>query len=314
MRVVITGASGFLGPHLRGAFAGSGVEGLCRNPTEGWMRAGDVLDRAGLELAFQGADLVVHAAGGVAHTADDAGRMHEVHVVGTTNVLQACKTAGVPKVVLISTSGTVAVSTDPTAVLDEDGPDVLPLVRAWPYYRAKLFAEQEAMAFEGVDVYVLNPTLLLGPGDRRGSSTESVRLLLDGELPAAPSGGLSFVDVRDVAAAAVSVVKRGQPRRRYLLGAVNLTFAAYYERIARVADLPPPKVTLPKATGKLLGWMPDGVRGKVASTFGVDRVELEMAAHYWYLDARRAQTELGWRPRDPNETLLDTVEDLRAHA
>jgi dihydroflavonol-4-reductase len=314
MRVVITGASGFLGPHLRDAFTDSDVVGLCRNPTGDWHVAGDVLEPSTLLAAFEGADVVVHAAGGVAHTADDAGAMQAVHVQGTQNVLEAALQAGVSRVVHVSTSGTAAVSTDPNAVGNEDSDDVLPIVKGWPYYRAKLFAEQAAMAFEGLDVFVINPTLLLGPGDARGSSTSSVQLFLDGQIPAAPSGGLSFVDVRDVAAAVPLVLERGQPRRRHLLGAANMTFAAYYERLARVADLPPPKVRLPQGTGAFLSWIPDALRTKVADTFGVDRVELEMASHYWYLDSRRAQTELGWAPRDPSETLLDTVEDLRSRA
>ena len=311
MKVVITGASGFLGPHLRAVFGGHDVVGLCRTPAAEWMSAADVMDRGSLEAGFEGADLVVHAAGGVAHTAGDAGAMQAVHVEGTANALEAAKAAGVGRFVHVSTSGTVAVSAEPSFVADEDGPDVLPIIKGWPYYRAKLFAEQAAMAFEGLDVYVINPTLLLGPGDRRGSSTASVQLFLDGGLPAAPSGGLSFVDVRDVAAAVPLLLERGRPRRRYLLGAVNLTFAAFYERLARVADLPPPRIRLPRATGRVLGWMPGGLRSRVADTFGVDRVELEMASHHWYLDNRRAVTELGWAPREPNDTLLDTVEDLR---
>ena len=314
MKVVITGASGFLGPHLRDAFAGHDVVGLCRRPAASWMNAADVMDREALEAAFEGADVVVHAAGGVAHTAQDAGAMQAVHVQGTSNALEAARAAGVGRFVHVSTSGTVAVSPDPSFVADEDGPEVLGIIKGWPYYRAKLFAEQAAMAFEGLDVYVINPTLLLGPGDERGSSTASVQLFLDGELPAAPSGGLSFVDVRDVAAAVPLVLERGQPRRRYLLGALNLTFAAFYERLARVAHLPPPRIRLPKATGKALGWLPEGLRGRVAGAFGVDRVELEMASHHWYLDNRRAVAELGWSPRDPNDTLLDTVEDLRGTA
>ena len=44
----------------------------------------------------------------------------------------------------------------------------------------------------------------------------------------------------------------------------------------------------------------------------LDPVSAEMGQHYWYLDSTKARRELGWTPRDPLETLADTVSDLRA--
>ena len=63
------------------------------------------------------------------------------------------------------------------------------------------------------EIVCVNPSLLLGPGDRRGSSTEDVRKFLVGEIAAIPSGGLSFVDVRDAASACLSAMERGRPGR-----------------------------------------------------------------------------------------------------
>jgi dihydroflavonol-4-reductase len=196
-------------------------------------------------------------------------------------------------------------------VHDESSPEPLGVIAGWPYYRAKLFAEQAAQAAGAI---ILNPSLLLGPGDTEMSSTGSVKLLLDGALPAVPGGGLSFVDVRDVAEAVALALEHGRPGERYLLGAANLTLAEYYARLARIADLPAPRITLPAVGGRLLGWLPLGVKQAIADRFGADTFELEMASHFWYLDSRKAEQELGWTPRDPGETLADTVQDLRARA
>ena len=310
MQVLITGASGFLGRHLLERLGQDHeVVGLCRRPgSDDRLVAGDVLDPGSLTGPMAGCDAVVHAAGGVSHRQSDADWLFEVHVTGTENVMDAAAEAGVDTVLYVSTSGTVAVS-EQDRVLDEESPDPLPVISRWPYYRVKRTAEKAALKAGAI---VVNPTLLLGPGDRDESSTKSVRILLEGSVPAVPKGGLSFVDVRDVADGVALALERGEGGERYLLGAVNLTFTEYYERLARTAGVKPPAITLPAATRTVLGWLPDRARQAVADRFGVDQIELQMASHYWYLDAGKARRELGWTPRDPGETLADTVEDVRA--
>ena len=124
--------------------------------------------------------------------------MYSVRVEGTRVVLDACLAAGLRRVVVASTSGTVAVSEDPDHLATESDAAPLGIIGRWPYYRAKLFAEQAALSRNraGFEVVSVNPSLLLGPGDMRGSSPEDVRRFLEGELPAVPSEGLSFVDAR----------------------------------------------------------------------------------------------------------------------
>jgi dihydroflavonol-4-reductase len=237
-------------------------------------------------------------------------------VVGTRTAIEAAHRAGVKRIVHVSTSGTVAVSEDPDHVAVEDDPTPLGLIQRWPYYRTKLFAEQTALELgerlAGLTVVVVNPTLLLGPGDVRGSSTDDVRRFLERKIPAVPPGGLSFVDVRDAAATTVTALERGAAGRRYLLGACNLSLRAFFDKLERASGVPAPRLDLPRVRGL------DGLLSRVASrlervlgTAALDPVSLEMAFCFWYLDASRAEHELDFSPRDPMDTLLDTVEDLR---
>lgn len=303
VKVVVTGGSGFLGRHI---VARLGARSLSR-------RVGvDVLDRASLRAAFVGAEVVVHAAGNVSHDPADAAATWDVHVRGTENVIEAARAAGVRRVIHLSSSGTVAVSRG-DSVATEGSATPMELIATLPYYRAKLFAEQLALAASsagrgGIEVVSLNPSLLLGPGDTERRSVRVVQSHLQGWLRAIPSGGLSFVDARDVADAVALAVTKGVPGRRYLLGAVNWTFADFYARLARITELPLPRVTLPKLTGRVLGWL--GPVDLSDHSGGVDRWEIDLACLTWYLDARRARTELGWTPRDPSRTLADTVADL----
>ena len=86
-----------------------------------------------------------------------------------------------------------------------------------------------------LEVVSVNPSLLLGPGDVNGSSTEDVRLFLEGSIPAVPAGGLSFVDARDAADAMLRAMDRGRAGERYLVGACNLTFREFFARLGRVS-------------------------------------------------------------------------------
>ena len=324
MKYLVTGATGFLGLHLVRALLARGhqIVALCRQQEPDLedlgvtVMRGDVLDGESVRAAAAGTDGLFHCAGIVSRRPRDAEELYRVHVEGTKTTLDAAKAAGVPRCVIASSSGTVAVSEDPDFIANEDDETPLGLLQRWPYYRAKLFAETAALSRNALDFAVIsvNPTLLLGPGDLRGSSTEDVRLFLERRLPAIPPGGLSYVDVRDAAEALCLAMERGQPGKRYLVGACNLTLAEFFARLGRVSGVRGPMAKMPRMPA-FTRW---GAKYMTlaADSLGVpmpvDATSLDMAQYYWYLDATRAETELGWTPRDPVLTLADTVKDLRA--
>jgi dihydroflavonol-4-reductase len=324
-KLLVTGATGFLGSHLVANLREHGHEvvALCRGDEpeleDQGIRVllGDVLDAKSVQRAAEGCEGAYHAAGKVSRKPEDAEELYRLHVEGTRNVLSACRAAGVKRVVFASTSGTVAVSDDPKRVATEDDEAPAVLLSRWPYYRAKLYAERAALAENGAELEVVsvNPTLLLGPGDLRGSSTEDIRLFLERRIPAVPSGGLSYVDARDAAEAMRLAMSRGEPGQRYLVGACNLTIRDFFARLSRVSGVRAPWVPMPRAPelaragAKLFERTAARWLGLGPS---VDPVSLEMAQYYWYLDSTRTQTVLGWSARDPVETLADTVRDLRA--
>jgi dihydroflavonol-4-reductase len=330
-RYLLTGATGFLGSHLARLLLDGGDEvvALCRDPHPDLeamgakFRIGDVLDCASIERAAEGCDGAFHCAGKVSRNPDDAEELYRIHVEGTRTAIRACKARGVRRFVLASSSGTVAVGSDPEHLATEDDEPDLGLIARWPYYRAKLYGERAAIeANESgvIEVVSVNPTLLLGPGDRRGSSTEDVKRFLQRRIPAVPAGGLSFVDVRDAAKAMALAMEKGTPARRYLVGACNLSIREFFKRLELVSGVPAPVLPLPRLpnlTRWITPWLnrawtlAEGMGGRFPE---LDPVSLEMAQYFWYLDSTRAETELGWSPRDPTTTLADTVADLREHA
>jgi dihydroflavonol-4-reductase len=306
MKYLVTGATGFLGGHVASALRAAGHDVVPFTRKNG----GDVLDAGSVLRAARGCDAAFHCAGLVSRKPEDAEALYRVHVDGTKTVIAACREAGLKRVVVASTSGTVAIGEDPDHVATETDETPIGIIAKFPYYRAKLFAERaalEAQQDKAVEVVCVNPSLLLGPGDERGSSTEDIRMVIERRVPAVPPGGASFVDARDAAAGMVLAMERGKAGERYLLAACNITLSELFARVARFARVPAPAIALPK-TPKMLA----GVLGRAASRFGVDPVSFEMARYYWYASSAKAERELGWTARDPNETLADTVRDLRA--
>jgi dihydroflavonol-4-reductase len=312
VKYLVTGATGFLGSHLARILESEGHEVIAFSRSAG----GDVLDIGALRSAARGCDGAFHCAGKVSRKPGDAEMLYRVHVEGTRNVLEACARAGVKRLVIASSSGTIAVREQPGPEATEADAPPVGLIARWPYYRAKLFAERAALERNGngIEVVSVNPSLLLGPGDVNGSSTEDVRLVLEGAVPATPAGGISFVDARDAAVAMSLAMERGRAGEKYLVGACNVSVKDFVARIARIAGVQPPWLTLPRsrAVGLVLAAAVEKAGARLGGAVQVDSASIEMGQCFWYLDARKAVEELGWSPRDPNVTLYDTVEDLRA--
>lgn len=327
-KILVTGATGFLGQHVVAQLREQGREvvALVRNPNSADARRiattgativrGDVLDGDSVEAAAQGCTAVLHCAGKVSRDGADAIAMTQVNVTGVETTLSACRRAGVRRAVLASTSGTIGVGTDPDYIADERSPAPLEIINKWPYYRSKYYGEQLALELDSpeFEVVIVNPALLLGPGDYQGSSTEDVRRALEQRMPLVPAGGYAFVDARDAAAGMILALAQGRPGQRYLLVSCNCPIRTFFSRVARVAGIEGPVFALPDhaIVERATRWLVRRAQSVLGEDDALpDPVSIEMAQHYWYVDSTLAENELGWRARDPMVTLADTVADLR---
>jgi dihydroflavonol-4-reductase len=329
-RVLVTGGTGFLGRWVVEELvrAGHKVRVLARgsSPSLSELGAevvvGDVVrdldegehpDAVTLAEALDGCQALFHLAGFVSRDADDGQRMMRVHIEGTRRVLHAAKAAGVRRVVLSSTSGTIAVSREPE-VLDEHAPTPTEIVSGWPYYLSKIYQERLALdlgATLGLEIVVVNPTLLLGPGDERQSSTGDVKRFLRREIPVVPEGGISFVDARDAAAATVAALEHGRAGERYLLAGPNWTCAEYFGRLERASKVRGPMFKLPRKLALRAASLLEHAYKAIDRQPPIERISVEMADVFWWCDSSKAERELGFVAREPGETLDDTIRDLR---
>jgi len=323
-KILITGGTGFLGTHIVQQFLDAGEKNLrvMASSVPEWMKdagieplQGSVTNRDTLARACTNVSAIFHLAGKVSRDNEDAAAMNKVHLEGTRLLCEAAKEAGVTTMLLASSSGTIAVS-ETEEMFDETFPQPVDLLTRWAYYASKYYQERTALENfdgDGRRLVILNPSLLLGPGDERLSSTKPVLDFLAGKIPYSPGGGLSFVDARDAATAFVTALDKGQHQQKYLLGAANMTFKEFFGRLERLSGVSAPRLHVPKALAMTGSTIVNSVFKNWDKPSPIQPNEVEQAECFWYFDSSKAATELGFSPRDPQETLQDTLQYLREH-
>jgi nucleoside-diphosphate-sugar epimerase len=201
---------------------------------------GDVTDGASLEDAFEGAHRVVHAAAVVSFNRRDAGQMLAANREGTANVVNAMLATGVEELVYISSVAALGRKPGEPVVHEEavfeDGPDVSDYARS--KYRAELevWRGQE----EGLRVTILNPVIVIGPGDYNRSSAALLTQVANG-LRFYPIGSNGFVAADDVAAAAWQLVAKGCWGERFIACGFHATYHELFTAMADSLGVRPPR-------------------------------------------------------------------------
>jgi dihydroflavonol-4-reductase len=317
-KILITGGTGFLGTHIVRQLLNAGEKGLrvMASSVPEWMKdagveaaEGSVAEGDDVAAAVNGVSAIVHLAGKVSRDNADAAAMNKIHVQGTRLLCEAAKEAGVKTMVLASSSGTIAVSED-DQVFDETFPQPVEIFSRWAYYASKYYQERTALENfngDGRRLVIMNPSLLLGPDDERLSSTKPVLDFLGRKIPFTPSGGLNFVDTRDAATAFINALEKGRHQEKYLLGAANMSFAEFFGRLERLSGVAAPMLKIPKQ----LAMTGSNIISSVFKNWGkaspIEPKEVEQAEYFWYFDSSKAEEELGFSPRDPQETLSATI-------
>jgi dihydroflavonol-4-reductase len=310
-RVLVTGATGFIGSHLVRALLARGddvrVTVRSDSPTklleglEVETATADILDPRAMRRAAKGVERVFHLAGSV-NLRKGAADSLRINAEGTRTVLDACLAAGAERAVHVSSVAAIGPAR-PGGALDERHVWSGPL--GVPYADAKHAAEVEALrvAARGLDVVVASPAHVLGRGDERRSSTEVVRRFLLRRIPAYVDGGICIVDVEDVAAGLLLCDEKGATGERYILGTRNYTWKRLFGELERLSGIEGPAVRLPVAVALTLAEASVRAPGPTVIT----PAEVRAAAHWWTYRSAKARRELGWTTRAHEETVEATV-------
>jgi dihydroflavonol-4-reductase len=318
MKVVVTGANGFLGSWLTKALIAKGfdVHILARPKSDLSELAGlhfktlygDVLDPRSLESAFQSASGVFHLAGVVAYRPEQRSLMEQVNVTGTKNVIAACEKMRVRKLLHLSSVVAVGASRTPHQVLNEDSTYDLTNLNLG-YFETKRQAEilvQQAFQRGAFEAVIVNPSTIYGAGDAKKGSRSIQLKVAQGRFPFYTPGGASIVGVEDVVEGVLSAWERGRPGERYILSHENWTVRELLTAIAKEAQVEPPHWKLPAWVLHAAGMIGDrlqplGLRGPVT------RENAWTSTLYHWFDHSKARRELNFNPRPAQEAIAKSV-------
>ena len=315
--VLVLGATGFLGGHIARAALRKGwtVHGFRRDPqATGHLqhhpirwREGDLADPASLLSAMAGMDVVFHAAGFYPPD-NDPGRTPEYvdrACQEMNHVLQAAGQSGISRLIYPSSLTTIGLppadEDRPADERDVYQPGTLPVNG---YYESKIAMEALALQAheQGLEVVILNPTLIFGPGDVHLSTGEILLAVAEGKAAAVPPGWINIIDARDAAEAHVAAVRLGRSGERYILGGENLSIPEAVEVIARLAGVRPPLFTLPRWAIDSYLWLSDRVPFLPFAPF-----HFQAYRRWQRYNTEKAVRELNLITRSWEETILDSL-------
>jgi dihydroflavonol-4-reductase len=322
VKILVTGATGFLGTHVAEALAGEGhALHIMHRRTSDTSRVkryaarlivSDVTDPVESVKAAQGMDAVVHLAADLSHWQGHRDRIMRTNITGTRVMAEAAKTAGVPRFLHISSVAAVGYSPDGTPIDESAENNFVPLRLL--YHESKRLAEEEALdaARYGVAVVIVNPGVLYGPRSLAHTFGHTMLELAGGRIPGHPTGGISVTDVRDAAIGIVAALRAGKSMQRYLLAGHNLSYEDVFKRQAQAVGVTYRGRPLSQTFLRLAA-----TAFEFQSRFNgreprLTRDNARIGHLRMYYDSGRAQRELGYTIRPLEETFAAMIDAYRA--
>ena len=323
--IFVSGATGFIGTKLVIELVKTGhtVHALTRATSNRAgleherirLVRGDILDKESIRKGMEGCTRVFHLAAYAKNWARDKGVFYAQNVDGMKNVLAAAKDTGVRRAVFTSTVVVFGPS-PPGIVRDESMRRITPRYYT-EYEESKTIAEAEALQYveKGLDVVIVNPTRVYGPG--KLTEGNSVTLMIDlydrGKVPVLLNGGKNvgnYVYVDDLVGGQILAMERGKTGERYILGGENSSLKHIFELVDDVSQKRHFQINLPPP----LAYFYSNIEKLKAEWFGlypqITPAWIETFLQDWAYSCGKAERELGYRVTPLKDGIRTTYEWL----
>ena len=322
MKVLVTGATGFIGHALVQELLrdgvqvrilkrrGTGLEGLPGERLE--VADGDITDLRSVESACSGIDSVFHLAGYIAYSPSARAEMQRVNVDGTSCVLQACRTHRIRRLIHMSSVVAVGASRKPE-VLNELSPYTIGPLNLG-YFETKKQAEElvlSAARAGQVDAVCINPSTVYGRGDASKGSRSTQIKVAQGRFRFYTSGGAGIVAVEDVVSCLLRAWQVGRTGERYIVCGENLSIQEIFSKIAEAAGVPAPSIFLPNPVVRALGTLGDCKEKLTGRAAGLNSERAWTSILYHWFDHSKASRELGFKPKSASYAIEQSVAYMR---
>ncbi|MCU0657906.1 MAG: NAD-dependent epimerase/dehydratase family protein [Polyangiaceae bacterium] len=323
-KVLVTGASGFLGGRLvralidggatvkamvRASSSLRGLQGLPADRLE--VVEGDVRVEHAVFRALAGCDRMYHVAAVNRLWSRDPAEILAPAIEGTEVTLEAACKRGIRRVVYTSSVATLGVTAAPEAM---DEGHAFNLQDAVTYVEAKRRAEEVALSFsDRLEIIAAQPSVMLGPGDTK--PTPGGQALLQFLTWSAPlmdfpviDGGLNYVDVDDVAQGHVLLMEKGAPGERYILGGDNLTYEQFFSMASELTGVNGPGGVVSKGALQLVASLQE-LRARLGGPEPMisSKAARDFAGAYAWVSSAKAEA-LGYTHRPARRALARGIQ------
>lgn len=321
MKVIVTGANGFLGAWLTRRLLSEGheVSALVRKSSDLSELAGveptyvygDVTDKESLRSAFANQQVVFHLAGVVAYRESDFPLLQKVNVQGTQNVVDICTELKTDQLLHVSSVVAIGASTTPVLLNENSFYNVGHLNMG--YFETKKQAEEivrHAVSAGKIRAVCVNPSTIYGSGDAKKGSRKTQVKVARGKFLFYTAGGVNVVAVEDVVEGILLALKNGRNGERYILAGENFSIKSLFEMISGFAGVKAPPLYMPTPILKAIGFAGD-ILEPHGINLGVSRINALTASMFHWFDSTKAQMELGFKPRPSKIAIENSVKWMK---